>query len=143
MPVQSKPMVFIELDTGCFVCVTHLHNKDGYLRKAWGSRHKGQRVAEMFHRFIYRAHNGEIPEGYEVDHICENRACCNPNHLQAIPGDEHARKTNRTRYAARLAEAKDFWDRDLIHPRKPWRLARVFGVSEAAARLWIKKWSSQ
>lgn len=31
----------------------------------------------------------EIPEGYEVDHICHNTLCCRPGHLQALTTDEH------------------------------------------------------
>jgi len=58
---------------------------------------------EMFHRFIYRAHQGEIPEGFEVDHTCNNRACCNPGHLRAMDGSEHAIHTNKARILRRKA----------------------------------------
>lgn len=95
---QHRSMFFITTDEGCHVCLSHKLNQDGYLRKAWGSSRKPEeREIEMFHRFIYRAHKGEIPEGYEVDHMCRNRACCNPDHLQALDGSEHASLTNRTR----------------------------------------------
>lgn len=91
-------MVFVATECGCFVPLSHKLNLDGYLRKTWGnSRKPEEREVEMFHRFIYRAHKGEIPEGYEVDHLCNNRACCNPEHLRAIDGSEHASHSNRIR----------------------------------------------
>lgn len=37
------------------------------------------------HRVSYRMHIGLIPSGYHVDHLCKNRACCNPEHLAAVP----------------------------------------------------------
>lgn len=37
------------------------------------------------HRAAYTLIVGPIPEGKELDHLCRNRACCNPAHLEAVP----------------------------------------------------------
>jgi hypothetical protein len=37
------------------------------------------------HRAMYVALVGPIPAGFQIDHLCRNRACCNPSHLEAVP----------------------------------------------------------
>jgi hypothetical protein len=36
------------------------------------------------HRIAYERHKGPIPPGHDVEHICGNRRCVKPNHLQAV-----------------------------------------------------------
>ena len=35
------------------------------------------------HRFAYEMAKGPVPEGLDVDHICRNKHCVNPDHLRA------------------------------------------------------------
>lgn len=41
------------------------------------------------HRFSWSLVNGEIPEGKELDHLCENARCVNPSHLQLVSRKEN------------------------------------------------------
>ena len=83
------------LDTGCFVPLSHKLTPTGYFLKNWKTG--GKTFGVMFHRVIYELVNGPVPEGYEVDHMCNVRACCNPHHLRAMEGSEHASHSNRER----------------------------------------------
>lgn len=38
----------------------------------------------MAHRVAYVLVNGEPPLGMCLDHLCGNRACCNPSHLEPV-----------------------------------------------------------
>lgn len=41
----------------------------------------------LTHRVSYRLLVGEIPAGLEIDHLCANRLCCNPAHLEAVTSE--------------------------------------------------------
>lgn len=44
------------------------------------------------HRWSYQTFHGDIPEGFQVDHICRKPKCWNPKHLQVLPRSDNARQ---------------------------------------------------
>lgn len=61
------------------------------------------RASERVHRVTYRAFVGPISSGLEIDHLCRVRACCNPQHLEAV---EHRINVLRGRGGAAENAAK-------------------------------------
>ncbi len=44
------------------------------------------------HRAVYELLVGEIPEGLQIDHLCRNRSCVNPDHLEPVTAKENIRR---------------------------------------------------
>jgi hypothetical protein len=53
-------------------------NDSGY--GYWGFQGK----VRPAHVYSYQIFKGEIPAGFELDHICRNHSCLNPFHLEAV-----------------------------------------------------------
>lgn len=67
----------IEIVNDCWQW-TAATNLSGY-----GRFYDGDRLV-LPHRWSYEFHCGEIPNGMVIDHLCRNRLCCNPAHLEVV-----------------------------------------------------------
>lgn len=47
---------------------------------------------QLAHRYSYAMGFGDVPSGKQIDHLCRNRSCVNPAHLEAVdPGENVSR----------------------------------------------------
>lgn len=52
--------------------------------RGYGSVSNGKSGSLLAHRKAYMSTVGEIPEGLTIDHLCMNKVCVNPDHLEAV-----------------------------------------------------------
>lgn len=83
--------VVIDLETGCW-------NWLGYCPRRYGVlSYQGQNINA--HVFFYLTLKGEIPDGLEPDHLCRNKLCVNPDHLEPVTHAENMRRYWKTQIA--------------------------------------------
>ncbi len=58
----------------------------GYGRVRWRG------VMKPAHRVIYEQYKGPIPAGLLLDHLCRNRICVNPDHLEPVTNTENCQR---------------------------------------------------
>lgn len=64
---------------GCWQFTGRL-NPDGYSRVHLGRGKPGVQG----HRLAYEVLMGPVPDGLDLDHLCRNRGCVNPAHLEPV-----------------------------------------------------------
>lgn len=68
----------------------------------------GKRFHTGAHRVSYVIAKGDIPDGLQLDHLCKNHLCVNPDHLEPVTAQENQRR-RRSEYCKRghlLAETR-------------------------------------
>lgn len=83
---RSSLLDFVEVDdAGCWVW-TGYKNNYGYGQFNW----EGFRW--LVHRLAYTFCVGPIEPGLTVDHLCRNRGCLNPEHLEPVSNEENIQR---------------------------------------------------
>ena len=84
-------------------------------------RHKGQNVKA--HRIAYELLVGLIPEGLTIDHLCSNKRCVNPDHLEPVTQLENTRRA--TARKTECASGHPWVEENIYTDRRGWNRCLV------------------
>ena len=75
-----------DIKTGCWNWTAS--TRQGY-GQIWTPSRPGPRRILQAHRAMYELANGPIPDGLDLDHLCRNTLCVNPEHLEPVTRREN------------------------------------------------------
>ncbi len=76
-PVERVWLRIQVTDSGCWE-FTGSCDPHGYGRITVAKKQRGA------HIIVWETHRGLVPDGLELDHLCRNPPCCNPDHLEPV-----------------------------------------------------------
>ena len=71
---------------------TAYRNPKGYGQFTMGSLKDGSRRTRLAHHLAFEALMGAIPDGLESDHLCRNRPCIQPKHIEPVTHGVNVRR---------------------------------------------------
>jgi hypothetical protein len=90
------------------------HNGDGYGKVNFAKRRY------LTHRVSYELLVGKIPEGLQIDHLCRNKSCCNPAHLEVVTRTENLQRQAAAKVRATCCKwGHELTDENTISRRNP------------------------
>lgn len=85
MHIQDRFLARVDASGVCWEWVGN-KSTDGYGRFYAEGKYYGA------HRYAWTMLVGPITEGYELDHLCMNPACVDPDHLEPVTPEENRRR---------------------------------------------------
>lgn len=76
-PLERFTEKYIVVESGCWEWVASIHS-EGYGQMSYLGK------PTVAHRIGYMLLIGPIPDGMDIDHLCRNRKCVNPSHLEVV-----------------------------------------------------------
>ncbi len=115
---STKPQ-YIVRNNGCWEW-QRCRDKDGY------GHMSRLGVRYLAHRYFYERAKGSVPGGLQLDHLCRNPSCVNPDHLEPVTNAENGRRGKHTKLTAEAV-------REIrASTETPLALAARYGVSREA-----------
>lgn len=122
-------------DTGCWVWLRRIS------RTGYGQMTRGGKVVPA-HRVYFESRFGPVPEGKDLDHLCRNRACVNPKHLEPVSRAVNSRRGSNTKLTSEeVAEIRSLVGAGSTHRS----VAERFGIARQTVgdivngRRWVAK----
>ncbi len=69
----------------CWLWLGSVNKRTGYGKKQFNGR------SELAHRWVYESLLGPIAKDMVINHLCSNRQCVNPHHLEVVTQADNCR----------------------------------------------------
>jgi hypothetical protein len=114
--------------TGCWIWqLGTTESGYGTFQKNFGRDLNGKRIIKTIfaYRHYWEQKYGSIPDNLEPDHVCRNRICVNPDHIELVTHAENVRRSPKTLLSVeKVKEAKKLKDSGLTITE----IAKMFNV---------------
>ncbi len=80
---------------------------------------------KMSHRVVYEHTRGAIPAGLELDHLCRNPRCCNPDHLEPVTRKVNAERGGKYRHKTHCKHGHPYSGDNLYVDRNGYYVCRA------------------
>lgn len=124
---KKKNRWIVDPETGCWEWQL-AKNRDGYEIE----KRKGKTLNAYI--YYYEDVYGSVPEGMELDHVCSNRGCVNPDHLEPVTHKQNVWRGKR----AKITYQDALKIRELHKTHTATELATMFNISYSNVRAIIK-----
>ena len=91
LPASFNQKWRLSATTGCWEWIAGT-NAIGYGRYRWGGSDEVGGKVYYAHRFSFEVWFNRDIEGLVIDHLCENKSCVNPHHLDDVTMSENIRR---------------------------------------------------
>ena len=93
MPLRERfESKLIRSEGGCWEWSGSHFQQTGYAIFNLPSERDGIWRPTVAHRIAYELYIGPVPAGLVIDHLCRNRGCVNPEHLEPVTRGENVRR---------------------------------------------------
>lgn len=83
---------------------------------------KGSKWGQGYaHKIAYELVRGIVPNGLEIDHLCKNKVCCNPSHLEAVT---HLVNSRRAMVKSHCKHGHEFNEDNTYITREGWKMCK-------------------
>ena len=81
------------------------------------------------HRYSFQLSKGNIPDGLQLDHLCDNKGCVNPEHLEIVTNQENQIRRYQNNPRQYCDKGHLFTKENTMYIKSGTRLCRICAIN--------------